>query len=208
MQEQTHIFMAIALAKQKKYDEAIAHYLAALKLNPDSAVTHNNLARIYHTQGRLDDAIKHYNAALEIDPKLSLAHNNLGILLLQKGNPVEGTKHLREALEIQTPETQNHNSTSLWPSINRTNGTKPSNFSKKTSGIYAADPKAHYEFALALAHLKRMREAMGEYASALLIQPDFPPTHLMVSRGFWPPTLTRIFAMERKRFECPSTLVN
>ena len=36
------------------------------------------------------------------------------------------------------------------------------------------DPKAHYEFAVALAHLKRTREAMSQYASALLIQPDFP----------------------------------
>ena len=66
--------------------EARIHYTAALKLNPDSAVTHNNLARIFHTQGRLDAAIEHYNAALEIDPKLALAHNNLGILLIQKGD--------------------------------------------------------------------------------------------------------------------------
>ena len=36
------------------------------------------------------------------------------------------------------------------------------------------DPKAHYEFAVALVHLKRTREAMSQYASALLIQPDFP----------------------------------
>jgi len=36
------------------------------------------------------------------------------------------------------------------------------------------DPKAHYEFAVALAHLKRTREAMSQYANALLIQPDFP----------------------------------
>jgi Flp pilus assembly protein TadD len=46
-------------------------------------------------------------------------------------------------------------------------------FSKTVRGNLP-DPKAHYEFAVALAHLKRMREAMSQYASALLIQPDFP----------------------------------
>ena len=36
------------------------------------------------------------------------------------------------------------------------------------------DPNARYQFAVALAHLQRTREAMSHYASALLLQPDFP----------------------------------
>ena len=44
----------------------------------------------------------------------------------------------------------------------------------KTVGNAATDPKAHYQFALALGHLQKTREAMGHYASALLQQPDFP----------------------------------
>ena len=172
-QEQTHIFMGIALAKQKKYDEAMAHYNAALKLNPDSAVAQNNLARILHTQGRLDEAVEHYNAALEIDPKLALAHNNLGILLIQKGKLTEGTAQLREARRLNptNSETQLNlafalNQQQQWPEAAEL-------FSKTVRGDLP-DPQAHYEFAVALAHLKRTREAMSQYANALLIQPDFP----------------------------------
>jgi tetratricopeptide (TPR) repeat protein len=172
-QEQTHIFMGIALGKQKKYDEAMAHYRAALKINPDSAVAENNLARILHTQGRLDEAVEHYNAALEIDPKLALAHNNLGILLLQKGNLTEGTVQLREAMRLNptNSETQLNLAFALdqqqqWPEAAEL-------FSKTVRGDLP-DPKAHYEFAVSLAHLKKTREAMGQYAAALLIQPDFP----------------------------------
>jgi tetratricopeptide (TPR) repeat protein len=172
-QEQTHIFMGIALAKQKKYDEAIAHYNAALRLNPDSAVSYNNRARLYHSQGRLDLAIKDYNAALEIDPKLSIAHNNLGILLVQKGNLVEGTKHLREAVRLRPKNAESQFNLAL--ALNQQGQwSEATELFKKTMGNYSADPKAHYEFAMALAHLKRTREAMGEYAAALLIQPDFP----------------------------------
>ena len=172
-QEQTHIFMGIALAKQKKYDEAMAHYNAALKLNPDSAVAQNNLARILHTLGRFDEAIEHYNDALETDPKLALAHNNLGILLIQKGNLTEGAVQLREAMRLNptNSETQLNlafalNQQQQWPEAAEL-------FSKIVRGDLP-DPKAHCEFAVALAHLKRTREAMSQYASALLIQPDFP----------------------------------
>jgi tetratricopeptide (TPR) repeat protein len=172
-QEQTHIFMGMALAKQKKYDAAMAHYHAALKLNPDSAVAENNLARLLHTQGRFDEAIAHYNAALEIDPKLALAHNNLGILMIQKGNLTNGTIQLREAMRLNptNSETQLNlalalNQQEQWPEAAEL-------FSKIVRGN-SPDPKAHYEFAVALAHLKRTREAMSQYAAALLLQPDYP----------------------------------
>ncbi len=172
-QEQTHIFTGIALAKQKKYDEAMAHYNAALKLNPDSAVAQNNLARILHTLGRFGEAIEHYNAALEIDPKLALARNNLGILLIQKGSLPEGTVQLREAMRLNPTNSETRlnlafalNQQQQWPEAAEL-------FSKTVRGDLP-DPKAHYEFAVALAHLKRTREAMTQYASALLIQPDFP----------------------------------
>ena len=173
MQEQTHIFMAIALAKQKKYNEAIAHYAEAIKLNLDSAPAHNNLARVYQTQGRFDDAIAHYTAALEIDPKLSIAHNNLGILLLQKGNLAEGTRQLREAVRLRPNNAESQYNLAL--ALNQQGQwSEAAALFKKTAHGYSADPRAHCEFAVALAHLKETREAMSEYAGALLIQPDFP----------------------------------
>ncbi len=173
MQEQTHIFLGIVLGKQKKYAEAIANYQAALVIDPDSAVSHNNLARIYHTQGRFDEAIEHYAAALEIDPKLSIAHNNLGILLIQKGDLTNGTVQLREAMRLNptNSETQLNlafalNQQQQWPEAVEL-------FSKNVRGNLL-DPKAHYEFAVTLAHLKKTREAISEYAIALLLQPDYP----------------------------------
>ena len=173
MQEQTHIFLAITLAKQKKLDEAIIHYLAALKINPDSAVAHNNLARIYHTLGKFDAAVEHYNSALRVNPTLAIAHNNLGILLLQKGNLAEGSRHLREALRLkpENPETE-FNLALLLNQQKQWN--EASVLFKKNMSKHASDPKAHYEYGVALFHLKKTREAMSEFASALLIQADFP----------------------------------
>ena len=172
-QEQTHIFMGMALGKEKRYDEAIAHYDAALKLDPDSAVAENNLARIYHTLGQLDVAVQHYNAALKIDPKLALAHNNLGILLLQKGNLAEGTAQLRDAMRLNPTNAETQLNLAFALNQQQQWAEAADLLAKNVHGNFP-DPKAHFEFAKALAHMKKTRAAMSEYATALLIQPDNP----------------------------------
>ncbi|TAL03653.1 MAG: tetratricopeptide repeat protein, partial [Verrucomicrobia bacterium] len=171
--EQTHIFLGLALAKQKQDSEAESHYLAALKINPESAGAHNALARLLHAQGRFSDAFAHYQAALKSDPNLAPAHNNLGILLLQEGRPKEGALELREAMKLNpsNPETEYNlalalNQLAQWQ--------EASELFSKTVGRSSTDANAHSQFAVALAHANKTREAMAQYASALLLQPDFP----------------------------------
>ncbi len=172
LQEQTHLFLGVALARQQKLDQAAAHYLQALKLNPESAVAHNNFARLLHLQGRLDEAIEHYFAALKFDPGLAQAHNNLGILLVQKGRLAEGAGQLREAARLNpgNPETEYN----LALALNQQGEWREAaELFARTVGPDSPDPNAHYQFARALGHLHQTREALGQYAQALLLQPDF-----------------------------------
>ena len=173
MQEQTHIFLGILLGKQKKYAAAITNYEAALKITPDSAVTHNNLARIYHTQGRLSEAVEHYTAALKINPKLALAHNNYGILLLENGDLAGGTLQLREALSLSPTNSETQFNLALALNQQQQWSEAVELFSKTVSASLPS-PKAHHAYATALARLHKTRDAMGEYAAALLLQPDYP----------------------------------
>jgi tetratricopeptide (TPR) repeat protein len=173
MQERTHIFLGAALTKQHQAEAAAIHYREALKLNPDSAVAHNSLAKLLHTEGRLDEALDHYSRAVRLDPDLPQAHNNFGILLLQKGHLPEGTTQLREALRLKPgdPESQLNLAQALaqqeqW-------GAAAELFAKVVTPAIT-DPNIHCQFAIVLAHLQKTREAMSHYASALLLQPDFP----------------------------------
>lgn len=172
-QEPAHIFLGIALSKLQRLGEAETNYVAALKINPDSAVAHNNYARLLHTQSRWDEAIEHYLRALQIDPELAQAHNNLGILLLQQGQLTQGTDHLRKATRLspQNPES----SYNLALALNQQEAWAEAIplFAKTVTGA-TTDPKAHYQFGLALRHSWRIQEAMAQYASALLLQPEFP----------------------------------
>ena len=173
MQEQTHIFLGAALAKQQKTDAAAAHYAAALKLNPNSAVAHNNMAKLLHAQGRLDEALDHYSRAVKLDPDLAQAHNNFGILLLQKGRLAEGIAELRQALRLKPgdAESQLNLAQAL---VQQEHWSEAAELFGKAVTPATADRNARCQYATALAHLRKTREAMSQYAGALLLQSDFP----------------------------------
>jgi tetratricopeptide (TPR) repeat protein len=102
-----------------------------------------------------------------------LAHNNLGILLIQKEQLSEGIQHLREALRLKPGNAETEFNLAL--ALNQQQQWNESAaWFDKTIGLHADDANAHFQFATALAHLKKTRQAMSEFASALLIQQDFP----------------------------------
>jgi tetratricopeptide (TPR) repeat protein len=173
IQEQTHIYLGAALAKQQKPEEATSHYLEALKINPESAAAHNNLAKVLQTKGKLDDAMEHYVAALKFEPGLAQAHNNLGVLLLARGRTAEGASELREALRLNPGDLESEFNLGLALSQQR-QWLEAAELFGKALEKRGNDANAHYQFAVALIHLQKTREAMRHYASALLIQPDFP----------------------------------
>jgi hypothetical protein len=92
--------LGTALDKKGRTDDAIKHYLEALRIRPDYTEAHNNLGIALDRKGRTDDAIKHYLEALRIEPDNAEAHNNLGIDLARKGNVDVAVKHFQKALQI------------------------------------------------------------------------------------------------------------
>ncbi|PWU15126.1 MAG: hypothetical protein C5B50_15875 [Verrucomicrobia bacterium] len=172
-QEETLIFLGAALAKKGLPDDAVAQYTAALKVDPESAVAHNGLAKLLYAKGQLDEAMLHYQEAINWDPEFSQAHNNLGILLLQKGRLAEGTAQLREALRLKpnNPETQLNLAQAL---TQQEQWSEAAALLSKIVSSETPDPNVHYQFGKALDHLHKTREAMGQYASALLLRQDFP----------------------------------
>src|SRR5207249_12153581 len=96
-----------------------------------------------------------------------------GILLLQKGRLAEGTAQLREALRLNPGNAESQFNLALALSQLGQWGEAAELFARTVGGA-STDANAHYQFAEALAHLQKTREAMSQYAGALLLQPDFP----------------------------------
>ncbi|KTG03334.1 hypothetical protein cypCar_00034840 [Cyprinus carpio] len=72
--------LANVLGKQKKYKESEGFFLNALKINPNVASCHGNLAVLYHRWGKLDLAKRHYELSLRLDPNAPGTKENYNML--------------------------------------------------------------------------------------------------------------------------------
>jgi Tfp pilus assembly protein PilF len=104
-----NIDLGTELYREGRTDDAIKHYLEALRIKPDNAEAHNNLGIALDREGRTDDAIKHYLEALRIRPDYAKAHDNLGNAFVRKGRTDDAIKHYLEALRIKPDDAEVHN---------------------------------------------------------------------------------------------------
>ena len=74
------IDLGIAHHRKDDLESAEQHLLAALEINPDHPVAHNELGIIYRKTGRFAEARRSYEAALAIYPGYHHARRNLGVL--------------------------------------------------------------------------------------------------------------------------------
>ena len=101
-----------ALAGCGQLDEATAEYRKTIKLRPDYAPAHNNLANVLITQHRADEAIAEYRKAIALNPNYADACNNLGTLFAGRGEIDAAVAQFRRAVQIApafaTPRQSGH----------------------------------------------------------------------------------------------------
>ncbi len=95
-----HYNVGNACQRQGEYDEAVAAYQAALRIDPTDSDTHNGLGNVYSDQGRLDDAIAVYREALRANPDYAPAHYNLACYHSIQGELSLSPAALRRAIVL------------------------------------------------------------------------------------------------------------
>lgn len=98
---QPHYQLATSLQSQGRLEEAMQHYVFALKIDPKHAPSHCNLGVLLKVQGRITEAIKHYQKAIAADPEFGDAYTNLGNALASLGRHEDAIRHFHTALSIQ-----------------------------------------------------------------------------------------------------------
>jgi tetratricopeptide (TPR) repeat protein len=96
-----HNNLGIALARQGRVEEAIAHYREALTINPMNVNASINLGVALMGLGRLEEAVDQYGKLLELQPHHPGVHNNLGNALVLQGKLDEAAVEFKRALEIK-----------------------------------------------------------------------------------------------------------
>ena len=82
----------------KMTGEDIVGYETMLKVNPNDAELHDDVALLYMGLGFAANAVRHFQASAAIKPESAAAHFNLGTAYAQAGRFEDSIKSFREAL--------------------------------------------------------------------------------------------------------------
>jgi len=168
--------LGMVLAGEGKLDEAIPHYLEALRIKPDYADAHNNLGVALADEGKLDEAIVHYSAALRIKPDYSDAHNNLGAALADQGKVDQAIAQYTEALRITPDSAKAHNNLGVaLASQGKFDDAIAQYIEALRINPDSAD--AHNNWAGVLIGQGELEEAIAQCAEALRINPGSADAH-------------------------------
>ncbi|MCK4419434.1 tetratricopeptide repeat protein, partial [Candidatus Aerophobetes bacterium] len=103
-----HLFKGVAYYDKDMYDEAIAEYKKAIKINPNYAEAHCVLGAAYGCKEMCDEAIAECKKAIEINPNLAEAHGNLGAVYAYKGMFDEAIAEYKKAIKINPNYAEAH----------------------------------------------------------------------------------------------------
>jgi protein O-mannosyl-transferase len=103
-----HVNLGVTLEQQGQLQEALKHYEAALRINPELTQAHNNAANLLDELGKPDEALAHYREALRLKPNAALAHANLATLLVKLGQYDEAMRHYLQAAELSPEDPRPH----------------------------------------------------------------------------------------------------
>ena len=136
--------LAAALQESGRVDEAIDHYMRALKIRSDYAPSINNLGTALMAKGDIEGAIAAFRVSYQLQPNstrardlLAAAQYDLGTTLVSQGDYRRAEELLREVIRLKPNEAEAHNN-----------------------------------LGIALASLGRLPEAIEHWRRALAIKPD------------------------------------
>jgi protein O-GlcNAc transferase len=92
--------LGVALINQSLRDDALAAFLAALRIDPDHVEANNNAGNLLTALGRREEAVLHFQRALQKNPGLAHGHLNLGLLLQSLHRYDEAIASFRRAMDL------------------------------------------------------------------------------------------------------------
>ncbi len=164
--------LAAALQTLNRFDEALASYDEALRIEPALVEAHSNRGNTLRELGRFEDALASYDAALHIKPDYAEAYLNRGNTLKSAGRPTEALASYDTALHIKPTLVEAH--------YNR--GVVLAEYGRSNEALSAYEAalrlkpnyvEAHSNRGNALKDLGRADEAISSYDAAICIKPDY-----------------------------------
>ncbi len=97
--ETANFYLANALLEQKRYEDAVGYFKAALRVNRSASDTHFLLAQAYRGLGAKDQYRQSLEYAIAFEPLMAQANYEYGMILLAEGDEAGAAQHLRIAAD-------------------------------------------------------------------------------------------------------------
>lgn len=165
---QGYNLLGIVDTNQKDYANALLAFQHALKIEPHSTGTRNNLGNLYVAEAKLDLAEAEFRKVLRLEPGNRDGNYNLGLVLLAKNSPLEAISHF----ELVHPA-DNATRFNLARAYFRAN--KPVEALKVARELSAenkTDVQLHFTLGVLLAAQKQYHAAQLELEQADALQPE------------------------------------
>ncbi|HTS30979.1 MAG TPA: tetratricopeptide repeat protein [Bryobacteraceae bacterium] len=170
----------LLLEEPGQLDEAVSHFEAARRLQPNYPQAYNNLGLAFSRMpGRRTEAVQFFEDAVRIQPDYHQAQNNLGLALSAiPGRLPEAIDHLEAAIRADPNYAQAHNN--LGSALSMTPGRLQDAIAhyKTALRIQPDFAEAHYNLANALSETPgRSADAILHYREALRLEPGNAQAH-------------------------------
>lgn len=99
--------LGVLFYSMEEYDKTLDCFQAAIRCNPNDALSWNRLGASYANSNRPEQAIEAYSKALQLNPNFVRARYNLGVSFINMGMYKDAVEHLLTGLsmhEVESPD--------------------------------------------------------------------------------------------------------
>jgi protein O-mannosyl-transferase len=165
-----------ALADEKRWGEAIAHYEEALRIAPDLIKIRYNLGAALLNAGRPAEAVATLEEVLRQEPDFPEASYNLGRALLESGKAGDAIVPFEAALRLKPRDAMTLRG--MGDALAETGrNAEAASFYEESLQINPDNVKTHGSLGAVLIELGRTEQAAGQFAAASRLQPDNAEIH-------------------------------
>lgn len=112
-EEEAHKQQALTLARNAKYDQALAEINQALTQDSKDAETYNRRGGIYTLQGHYAQAVADFAKALELNPRYAKAYYNRALAYYYQGKYDQAINDLTKAIALKPKDVASYNNRGL-----------------------------------------------------------------------------------------------
>jgi tetratricopeptide (TPR) repeat protein len=163
-----HQVLAQANAEADRHTDAVAEYLAAIKLAPTQPGLHEELGSEYRSLGKVQEAETSFLRELEIAPHSVLAKYELGVLAVEQGDGAKGKVLIESALK-EKPGLLHSDYNLGRAEMLLGNDAAAARLLVRATSAAGSDPgviqQAWYQLGIVYRHLHRMEDAQGAMAT-------------------------------------------